>query len=325
MVTNIFERVGIPLSEASQAESKDIEVVLKAHEVDVLIAQTGFVADRVAAAAKRAGIPYIVYFHGADLREGMKLKGAGRRIAQYCGSAAAVLVVGRYMVDQLVSLGVDPSKIHVEPMGAPVHSRQVSGPVGKDNTFLFIGRLVPCKAVDIIIDAVVEARSRGVHLTFNIAGDGPLKDKLERYVVKKEVDDRVHFLGICDPKEIEARIDEASSLVVHTVDDPGGPEAFGVSVTEAMASARPVIISRCGGLIDQIQDGKQGLVVEQRDVNGLANAMIRLGNDPQLRAKMGKAARERAEKKFDASDLARRVENLAVEIAESAHINSRKK
>ena len=124
---------------------------------------------------------------------------------------------------------------------------------------------------------------------------------------------------------IEARTDEASSLVIHTVDHPGGPEAFCVAVTEAMASARPVITSRCGGLIDQIQDGKQGIVVEQRDVNGLADAMIRLGTDTQLRAKMGKAARDRAAKMFDASDLAHRVEDLAIEIAESATVNSRKK
>ena len=312
----ICRRLGIPLSVTSAQESRDIEALIKAHGIDVVIAQTGFAGDRVAEAAARANVPFVVYFRGADLREGMKVRGWGNRLARVCSKAARVFVVGRYMVDQLASLGVERSKIIVEPTGAPVHDRVIAGPVGRDNRFLFVGRLVPCKGVEVIIDAIAEAGRRGVAIDLEIAGDGPLMESLEQRSVDRGVSDRVHFLGLCDPEEVERRLDQSAGLVIHTVDHPGGPEAFGVSVTEALASARPVITSRCGGLIDQVIDGEQGCVVEQRDVSGLAEAMIRVGGDPELRKRMGESARARAASLFDATDRARSVENLAIEIAD---------
>ena len=314
----ICGRIGIPLRGSSKAEVLEIETLLKANDIDFVIAQTGFAGDRVAEAAVRAGVPFAVYFRGADLREGMKVRGWGRRISRICSNATIVFVVGKYMVSELVSLGVDRSKIIVEPTGAPVHDRVLAGPFGRDNCFLFVGRLVPCKAVEVIIDAIAEARSRGVKIELDIAGDGPMKEELQDRVLAHRIDDRVRFLGFCNPAEIQEWMDQSSALVIHTVDHPGGPEAFGVSVTEAMASARPVITSRCGGLIDQIIDGEQGFVVEQRDVAGLADAMIRIGGDSDLRKQMGESARARAGRLFDATDRALTVEKISIEVVSKA-------
>lgn len=325
LIRRVCNRIGVPLSSAPRESTLEYSRLLKEHEIDVAIAQTGFAGDKICAAADEVGVPYIVHLRGADLREAMKRRGWGRRLANVCRNSAKVLVQSRYMVEELASLGVDRSHIKILPPGATVHERAPSGAVGADNSFVFVGRLVPCKAVSVIIDAVAEAHRRGSKIQLNIVGDGPLRQQLEQQAAGYGIQDSIHFLGTHDSKKVDQLLDENGGLVIHTVDKPGGPEAWGNVVTEAMASARPVITSRCGGLIDQIQDGKQGIVVEQRDVNGLADAMIRLGTDTQLRAKMGKAARDRAAKMFDASDLAHRVEDLAIEIAESATVNSRKK
>lgn len=312
LIHRALYRIGIRISSVKPSDTARIESLLKEHEIDVIIAQTGFASDKISGAACRAGIPYITHLRGADLREAMKVRGWGRRLAKVCNLSAHVLVVGKYMADQLVSLGVDRSKILIEPTGAPVHNRTPSENVGADNTFVFVGRLVPCKAVGVIIDAIGEAKRRGSTIHLNIIGDGPMRAQLEEHASDLGIDDRVHFLGERNSEEVDKFLDESGALVIHTVDHPGGPEAFGVVVTEAMASARPVITSRCGGLIDQIIDGEQGLVIEQRDVSGLADAFIRLGGDPQLRAKMGKSARVRAANLFDATDLAHNVERLAI-------------
>ncbi|HEY8945130.1 MAG TPA: glycosyltransferase, partial [Polyangiaceae bacterium] len=67
----------------------------------------------------------------------------------------------------------------------------------------------------------------------------------------------------------------------------------------AMACAVPVICSRIGGTADMITDGENGLLVDQRDVGGLAAAMSRLATDTDFHARVGRAARERALRVFD--------------------------
>ena len=72
------------------------------------------------------------------------------------------------------------------------------------------------------------------------------------------------------------------------------PESFGIVALEAAAAARPTIASATGGLADVVVDGETGCLVAPGDVDGLAKAMARLGADPELRERLGAAARERA-------------------------------
>jgi glycosyltransferase involved in cell wall biosynthesis len=71
-------------------------------------------------------------------------------------------------------------------------------------------------------------------------------------------------------------------------------EAFGVTPLEAMAAGVPVAVSRCGGIVETVQDDKTGFVVDPADAGSLAHAMLRLLEDDALREKMGRAGRQRA-------------------------------
>jgi glycosyltransferase involved in cell wall biosynthesis len=104
----------------------------------------------------------------------------------------------------------------------------------------------------------------------------------------------------------------ADVLVHHALDHPGGPEAFGVVITEAMALGLPVVGSRCGGLPDQIVEDETGFLVDQNDVEAMATAMKRLAGDAGLRETMGTAGRARAVAYFDAYDLARKAEDVLI-------------
>lgn len=310
----VAARLGRVTSSSTSRETDVLEHLLRTHDIDVVIAHSGFVADRVAAACARVGIPFLAHLHGMDLHDGRRVKGWGKRLASVCNAAARTFVVGTYMVDWLLQLGVEGSSIEVSPMGAPVHDRVPAKDAGPNNHFLFVGRLVKCKALGTVIDAVAMANRQGGSLRLSIVGDGPMRALWEAHAARVGEQDTIEFLGVRSTEAVNHLLDTRSGLVIHAVDHHGGPEAFGVVVTEAMAAGRPVITSRCGGLIDQIVDGEQGIVVEQYDVGALATALRTLGESAPERRRMGAAARLRAEKKFDAASLARHVEDVLLEV-----------
>lgn len=308
-----LRRFGFPAGLATGLEIRCIADLLDPADIDLAFLHTGFVAARVAPALQRRGIPYAIQCHGGDVREAMAVSGWGRMFGSICRDAAAVLVVGSHMIDQVVSLGVDASKVVLEPMGAPVKDRRVVQCLEWMPPFVVVGRLVPCKSIDTVILAV-DSTPTDSGVAVRIIGDGPLRSTLERLVRTKGLEERVEFVGTIPADEVAREIDRSAGLVISTVDEPGGPEAFGVVCTEAMAAERPVIASRCGGLLDQVVGDETGILFDQRDHLALGRAMARLAADPKERARMGAAGRQRALAMFDASERAVAVEEILLHL-----------
>ena len=308
----LLRRSGLPVSEAWRSESRQIRDLLQGGGAEAALLMSGFVADRAAGACRAAGVPYAVQLHGADLHQGLASRAAGRRLLRVLQGAAVVVGVGRYMVDALADLGLRDVPVEVVPLGAPVSGRPIAGPVGPGTRCIFIGRLIAYKAVDVALRALARCRDRGCELSLSVVGEGPQRAALEELSQSLGIGDRVVFHGTLSPEGVAEEIDRSGFLVSPSVDEPGGPEAFGVVVTEAMAASRPALVSRCGGLVDQVRDGREGFVVEQRDVEGLATAMERLAGDSALRERLGVQARERAVARFDSEDLASRLEDIVL-------------
>jgi glycosyltransferase involved in cell wall biosynthesis len=85
------------------------------------------------------------------------------------------------------------------------------------------------------------------------------------------------------------------------------PEPFGLVIAEAMACGRPVVVSAAGGAAELIDDGRDALAVPPADVEAMSRAIAHLAADPELRARLGAAGREAAERDFDRARLARQV------------------
>lgn len=108
-------------------------------------------------------------------------------------------------------------------------------------------------------------------------------------------------VGIVPFRENVADVYRGLDVVVHA---STRPEPFGRTVVEAMACARPVIVSRAGGAAELFEEGRTALGFEPGDASGLARAMLRLVQDGELRAELGRAARLHAEQAFDRNRLA---------------------
>jgi glycosyltransferase involved in cell wall biosynthesis len=152
-----------------------------------------------------------------------------------------------------------------------------------------VSRLAPEKGVDVLIRAMALV---GRDALLVLAGDGPDLDACRALAFALGLGDHVRFLGLRD--DVERVYVAADVVVMPSLWD----EAFGLVVVEAMASARPVVVTASGAMPEIVVHGQGGLVVPKRDEVAMAGAIGRLLDDDALRARMGQAARALAVARF---------------------------
>ena len=128
----------------------------------------------------------------------------------------------------------------------------------------------------------------------DIIGDGSLEGECRKLIESLDLTDRVTLHGARHSDFVLALLKEASVFAQHSVTAPDGDmEGLPVSVLEAMACGLPVVSTRHSGIPEAVEEGRTGLLVEEHDVEGMAEAILGLLKDPQRAAAMGRAGRER--------------------------------
>jgi phosphatidylinositol alpha-1,6-mannosyltransferase len=174
---------------------------------------------------------------------------------------------------------------------------------------LGVSRLVPRKGFDVLIDAV--AGLPDVQLA--IAGDGRDRERLEARASKRELGGRVRFLGRVPDGVLAPLVASADVFAMPCRDRWLGLEAegFGIVFMEAAAAGVPVVAGRSGGSHEAVVDGTTGFVVDGRSAREVRRAVVRLVADPELRERMGNAARVRAIGEFSYDHLVTRLAPIA--------------
>jgi glycosyltransferase involved in cell wall biosynthesis len=177
------------------------------------------------------------------------------------------------------------------PRSTPVTDRPDRGEV----RFVYLGRLVDWKAVDLLLEGFRKALDRSPRpgLFLEILGDGDLRGTLEEQARALNLGDRVHFAGWVDAREATSRMEQADVFVLPSLRESGG-----IVLMEAMALGLPIITTHWGGPGHHVDD-RTGFRIEPTSregfTDGIADAMIRLARSPELRVEMGRAALERVE------------------------------
>jgi glycogen(starch) synthase len=163
-----------------------------------------------------------------------------------------------------------------------------------DPRVLGFGRLVAEKGFDLAVRAFATVVRRIPRARLVLAGEGAARPELERLAAALGLAAAIEFVGAVAPGEVPALIDGASLVVVPSRWD----EPFGLVALEAALMARPVVATRVGGLVEVVEDRTTGLLVERENPDALAEAVIRLLEDPAAADRMGRTARARARKRF---------------------------
>ncbi|HZL37503.1 MAG TPA: glycosyltransferase family 4 protein [Tepidisphaeraceae bacterium] len=195
----------------------------------------------------------------------------------------------------LVENGVDlslwtPRERNAEPAGS--------------TRFVFTGRLVDWKAVDLLLEAFARVVAQ-TPATLDILGNGPMRESLESQAARLGLGDAVKFHGWVAQAQCAARLADSDVLVL-----PSLYECGGAVVLEAMAVGLPVIATDWGGPADYLDD-TCGILVPPKSreqfIEALAAAMLKLARSPELRGEMGMRGRKKVEEAFDWERKADRI------------------
>jgi colanic acid/amylovoran biosynthesis glycosyltransferase len=269
------------------------------NRVAAVLAEYGTTGVALMQACERAAIPLIVHFFGFDAYSRETLEGVGRRYPELFDVASAIVVVSRHMEEQLLRLGAPGHKVFYNPCGADVTRFHGANPAQSPPRFVAIGRFVDKKAPFLTLLAFEQVLAAVPEARLTMVGDGYLWEASQQLATALGIAGRVEFLGPRPHAELTSIMQEARAFVQHSVTTSyGDSEGTPVIVLEAAAMGLPVVSTRHGGIPDVVIDGESGLLVDEGDVEAMAECMIRLLEDPLLAARLGQAARERVETEF---------------------------
>jgi phosphatidylinositol alpha-1,6-mannosyltransferase len=171
-----------------------------------------------------------------------------------------------------------------------------------------VAQLVARKGVDTVIKAMPAILKRFPSCRYVVVGAGPEKDTLINLSSELNISEHVNFVGRVDDEQ-KNMIYAASDIyvMVSQSDEQGAEEGFGIVFLEANNHGLPVVASRCGGIVEAVEDGVNGVLVDQRAAEQVASAVTSLLLDPQMRFRLAEAGRERIQNKFNWPAIARRV------------------
>lgn len=284
---------------------------------------SGWVATRL---RETLGVPAVQLFHalGATKQrhQGVADTSPPERVAvetRVVREADAVIAQCPSEQAELSELyGAEPGRIALIPAGVnterfrltdKAEARRAIGLNPEELVVVYVGRLLPRKDVRNVVRATA-LLARETTLTVRllvVGGESPDADpartpeigELRRLAEGLGIADRVTFTGKRQPEELRLYYGAGDVAVTTPWYEP-----YGLTPLEAMACGRPVVGSAVGGITHTVRDGETGLLVPPRDPAALADRLLLLLSEPELRDRMGRAARERVEREFGWSGVA---------------------
>jgi glycosyltransferase involved in cell wall biosynthesis len=265
-----------------------------------------------ARAARRHDLPLVVSLHGSDVSVSEKSGLIAHVARRTFERARAVTAPSEDLLTRATRLGAR-GDLQLIPYGASVEAFRVGredaarvrselGLAPDAVVVAAIGRFVHWKGFGYLIDAVAQAARSVPELRLVFLGDGDLRDELVHLTKAHALEDRVVFAGMVGRNAMPANLAAADIVAVPSIHYDGYVDGLPNVALEAMASGKPLVATRVGGLPQLVRDGENGLLVEEKDAEALASAIVRLAHDPVLRLRLGTTAEEeiRSARNWDA-------------------------
>ncbi|GMU26284.1 MAG: colanic acid biosynthesis glycosyltransferase WcaL [Candidatus Uhrbacteria bacterium] len=276
--------------------------------------------------AKQVQLPMVTTFYGYDVSMlPVSYPYWRKRFRRLFDQGSLFLAEGSYMAQSLVDLGCPPNKVRVQHLGVDVQQIQFAERTKDANDpvrFIMAASFREKKGIPFAIQAFASAVQEQPKMELRIVGGAnsheecALLKHCKALATGAGVTDKVHFLGPLPYRayleEIEgAHIFLAPSVKARNGDTEGGAP---VALIEALARGLPAIASRHCDIPEVVLDRLSGILVTEKDVEGLSRAMLELAGSPDAWPVMGRAGRQHIEQEYNLHKQVERLEGIYDEL-----------
>ncbi|MHA1299984.1 MAG: glycosyltransferase family 4 protein [Candidatus Helarchaeota archaeon] len=212
-----------------------------------------------------------------------------------------VISVSDFIKNRLMKMGISKNKIFTI-YNFPPQWKDLDNDIKlkesknrKKITIFYSGRLERAKGIHVLIFAIRKILKKINNIELKIAGEGPYEKQLRHTCRKLGLEKNVDFLGKVAFKKMGKLYQSVNIVCIPSV----WPEPLSRVTFEAMSLGKPVISSNVGGQAEAIEDGKTGLLVPPNNVNELADAILKLVNNEELRRNLGLEGKKIVKNKFN--------------------------
>ncbi len=265
---------------------------LRAHGVSVVLGEYLDQFLEFVPLIERMGLPYVVQGHGIDVSAALRKPGMAERYLGY-KSAKAILTRSEFHRQRLIKIGLPEEKIHVNPGGVDVPPHPPRRGIDAGSRLLAVGLMVPKKGPIYLLEAFRRASARDRNISLDFIGGGPLFPAVRQFIAACGLEGRVRLHGIASEETKKRLFQECGVFVQHslTVPETGDEEGLPAAIQEAMAYGMAVVSTRHAGIPEAVIEGATGLLVDEGDVGGMAEAFLKIR---PTAAEMGNAGHSEA-------------------------------
>jgi len=298
----------------SGGELRALLEILRKTDAELLHIYFGQIAVHLLPLIRAWPKPSIVSFHGADVMVDMNKPAYREATRQMLDAVKLVLVRSESLRRAVIQLGCDESKIQVQRTGIPLDEfpfRERSIPQNGAWRFVQAGRLIDKKGLPVTLRAFANFLRRYPDATLTIAGEGPLRGRLQDLARELKIENRVSFAGFISQDQLRD-VYYRSHVFVHPSETgpDGNQEGIPNSMLEAMASGLPVFATEHGGIPEAIKHGVSGVLVPERDDEELAWALVNAVEDPAFLWRIAHSGAEMVQDNFGLRMQTRRLEDI---------------
>lgn len=261
-------------------------------------------------------LPFLVTFHGWDATvtpDTLKESPSGRRYLrrrhELADTAVHIIAASHFLASCLKHRGFPEDKICVHYVGVNTSEFVPNPEVPREDTVLFVGRLVEKKGCEYIIRAMEEIQTVNPDIQLVVIGDGPLRDELQNMARQKLR--KFSFLGVQTTSTVRAWMQRAKVFCVPSiVARSGDAEGFGIVFIEAQALGTPVVSFATGGIPEAVAHGTTGFLAPEHNWRQLAIHILDLFRNDLLWTEVSHAGIRRVRQSFDLDRQCALLEDL---------------
>lgn len=261
---------------------------LRKERAELMLAEFGYVGVKALTFCKKQNIPLVVHFHGYDAYHSDILEMYSSKYKSMFDYVSAIIVVSNDMRQQVLRLGAPANKIFYNAYGVDIKKFEKSDVINSKKQIISVGRFVEKKAPYLTVIAFKKVLDKIPDASLIMVGDGPLLDICRHLINALGITDNVRLLGALTHAQVAVLMQSSRAFVQHSLQPASGDsEGMPNTILEAQACGLPVISTKHTGIKEIVIQGETGYLVDEEDVDNMANCMIEILSNPELAAKIG--------------------------------------